>query len=199
VLTGCHDSSQVVDTLRDLAREQNTTVGYFYFDFTAPKELSATDILGSLLKEMINGMEIVPEEILRGLREHRNAFCGDILPLVDIVQMLQLMTSSRPRFICIDGLDECAGVQLSRLLESLKQILEKSPGTRIFMTGRPHICAEIEEHLPRLVASVLVDPSKDDIIRYIRARLAEDKTQDAMDECLEADILENTLGNISGM
>ena len=199
MLTGCHDSSQVVDTLRDLAREQNTTVGYFYFDFTAPKELSATDILGSLLKEMINGMEIVPEEILRGLREHRNAFCGDILPLVDIVQMLQLMTSSRPRFICIDGLDECAGVQLSRLLESLKQILEKSPGTRIFMTGRPHICAEIEEHLPRLVASVLVDPSKDDIIRYIRARLAEDKTQDAMDECLEADILENTLGNISGM
>jgi len=198
VLTGCHGSSLVVDTLRDLAREQNTTVGYFYFDFTAPKELSATGILGSLVKEMISGMEIVPEEIFRGLREHRYAFCGDIIPLVDIVQILQLITSSRPRFICIDGLDECAGVQLSRLLESLKQILERSPGTRIFMTGRPHVSAKIEEHLPGLVASVLVDPSEDDIIRCIRARLAKDKTHDAIDRFLEADIVKNTLGNISG-
>jgi len=199
VLTGCHDSSLVVDTLRDLATKQNTTVGYFYFDFRAPKELSAIGILGSLLKEMISGMEIVPEEIFRGLREHRDAFCEDIISLVDIVQMLQLITSLQPRFICIDGLDECAGVQLSRLLESLGEILEKSPGTRIFLTGMPHIRAEIEQHLPGRVACVSADPRKDDIVTYIRARLANNKTQDAMDECLEADILENTLGNISGM
>ena len=63
----------------------------------------------------------------------------------------------------------------------------------------PHIRAEIEQHLPGRVACVSADPRKDDIVTYIRARLANDKTQDAMDECLEADILENTLGNISGM
>ena len=33
-------------------------------------------------------------------------------------------------------------------------------------------------------------PSKDDIIRYLRVRLREDETPDAMDESLEADILE---------
>jgi len=199
VLTSCHDSSLVVDTLRDLATQQNTTIGYYYFDFRARKDLSAVDILGSLLKQMMSEMEIVPGGILRGLREQTDAIYADEPQLVNIVQMLQLITSSQPTFLCIDALGECGGVQRAKVLELLKQIVEKSPGTRIFVTGRSPIGAEIEEHLPGRVASVSADPRKDDIIRYIRSRLAKDKTQDAMDGCLEEDILEKTLGNISGM
>ena len=198
MLTSCHDSSLVVDRLCDLARGQNTTVGYFYFDFTARKELSAADILRSLLKQMINEMEIVPGEILKGLREQRRAD-GHETELVKIVQMLQLIASSQRTFLCIDALGECGGVQRAKVLESLKQILDKSPGTRILVTGGSSIGVEIEEHLSGRVASVSADPRKDDIITYIRARLAKDKTADAMDECLEADILEKTQGNISGM
>jgi len=148
---------------------------------------------------MMSEMEIVPEEILRGLREQRNSIYADESQLVNIVQMLQLITSSQPTFLCIDGLDECGGEQRAKVFESLRQIVEKSPGTRIFVTGRSPIGAEIEQHLPGRVVSVSADPRKDDIITYIRARLANDKTQDAMDECLESDILGNTLGNISGM
>ena len=199
MLTGSDNSSLVADRLRDQARGQNTTITYFYSDSEARKKLSAVDILGSLLKQMISEMETVPGEISKGLREQRNAIYGHEPQLVNIVQMLQLITSSQPTFLCIDGLDECGGVELAKVLESLRQILEKSPGTRILMTGRSPIGAEIEEHLPRRVASVSVDPRKDDIITYIRARLAKDKAQDAMDDCLEADILESTLGNISGM
>ena len=199
MLIGCYDSSLVVDTLRDLSMKQNTTVGYFYFDFSARKELSAVDILGSLLMQMMGEMEIVPDEILRGLEEQSNAIDEHEPQLVNIRQILQLITTSLPTFLCIDGLGECGGVQRAKVLESLKQILEKSPGTRIFMTGRSPSGAEIEEHLPGRVVSVPADPRKDDIITYIRSRLSKDKTQDAMDECLEEDILENTLGNISGM
>jgi len=194
VLTGSHYSSLVVDRLRDQAREPNTAVTCFYFDFTV--ETSATDILGSLLKQMISGMEIVPEEISRCLREQISSHCGPLQQLVEIMQLLHLITSSQPTFICIDGLDECAGVQLARVLESLKQILDKSPRTRIFLTGRPHIRAEIEGNLSGRVASVSVGPSKDDFITYIRARLANDKSPNSMDECLKEDIL-NTLGNTS--
>jgi len=196
VLTGCHDSSLVVDRLRDPAREPNNTVTCFYLDFTA--ETSATDILGSLLRQMISGMEIVPDEISRGLREQINSLCGPVLQLVEIMQMLDLITSSQPTFIFIDSLDECAVVQLARVLESLKQILDKSPRTRIFLTGRPHIRAEIEGHLSGRVASVFVDPSKDDFITYLRGRLVNDKYPDSTDECLKADILD-TLGNKSEM
>ena len=67
------------------------------------------------------------------------------------------------------------------------------------MTGRPHIRAEIEKRLAGRVISVPVGASKDDIITYLRARLGEDETPDAMDESLEADILTKIPEHISEM
>ena len=86
-----------------------------------------------------------------------------------------------------------------KILDSLKQIHEKSPETRIFITGRPHIRAEVETCLTERVISLSVCPSKGDIIRYLGVRLKEDETPDAMDESLEADILRKIPENISEM
>ena len=47
--------------------------------------------------------------------------------------------------------------------------------------------------------SVSVSPSRNDIIEYLRARLDEDETPDAMDASLEADILEKIPQNMSEM
>ena len=199
MLTRCHDSSLVVDRLRDQARGKNTVVTSFYFDFAVRKELTATAILGSMLKQMIDGMEVIPGDISRSLKEHLSTTLKDEPQLVDIVKILQLIISLQPTFMCIDGLDECVGAQRVMVLDSLQQILKGSPGTRIFVTGRPRIRAEIEEGLAGLVIGVSVCPSKDDIITYLRARLAEDETPDAIDEGLEADILKNIPENISGM
>ena len=147
-------------------------------------------MLGSLLKQMVGGMERIPEEISRAFQQQKTTIGGCRPQLVDIVNMLQLITSSRRTFMCIDALDECAGVQRVRLFDSLKQILEKSPGTRIFATGRPHIRAEIERRLSGHVKSVSISPSGKDVTRYLRIKLHEDETPDAMDDSLEADILE---------
>ena len=190
MLTSRDNSSLVVDRLCDQAKEQKIAVTCFYFDFAAQKEQCAINMLGSLVKQMVSGMEGVPEEISRAFHEQRTAI-GERGPrLPDIVRMLQAITSSQPTFICIDALDECAEVQRVKLLGSLEQILEKSPGTRIFATGGPHIRAEIEKRLAGRVISFSVSPTRGDITAYIRARLDEDETPDAMDESLEADILE---------
>ena len=61
----------------------------------------------------------------------------------------------------------------------------------------PHIRAEVEKRLAGRVASVPVAPTRGDIITYIRVRLGEDETPDAMNESLEADILAKILENIS--
>ena len=199
MLTSCDDSSLVVDRLRDQAKGQNTVVTSFYFDFAVRKELTAIAMLGSMLKQMIDGMEVIPGDISRGLKEQLSAIYGYEPQLVDIVKIIQLIASSQPTFMCIDGLDECVGAHRIRILDSLKQILDKSPGTRIFMTGRPEIRAEIEERLTGRVISLPVSPNKDDIATYLRARLAEDEIPDAMDESLESDILEKIPENVSGM
>ena len=199
MLTSYNNSSLVVDRLRDQVRGQNTAVTSFYFDFAVRKELSATSVLGSMLKQMIDTMDIVPEDISRGLRKQMNTIYGHQGQLVCIVKILQLITSSQPAFMCIDGLDECVGAQRVKILDSLEQILEKAPRTRIFLTGRPQIRDEIEERLAGRVIGVSICPNKGDIITYLRARLAEDRTPDAMDESLEADILETIPENPSGM
>jgi len=199
VLTSRDASSLVVDNLCDQAREQDAIITCFYFDFAARKEQSATSMMGSLLKQIISGMETIPEEISRTFQEQKRAIGGRGPRLPDIVKMLQVITSPLRTFICIDALDECAVVHRVKILNSLQQILEKSPHTRIFITGRHHVRAEIEKRLARRVISVSVGPSKDDIIGYLRVKLDEDETPEAMDESLESDILEKIPQNMSEM
>jgi len=199
VLISRDTSSLVVYRLCEQARGQNIAITCFYFDFAARKEQSATSMLGSLLKQIVKGMERVPDEISRAFQDQKKAIGGCGPQLADIVKMLQAITSLQPTFVCIDALDECAGVQQFRVLDSLKQVLEKSPSTRIFVTGRPHIRPEIENRLAERAISLYVGPSKGDITTYLRARLSEDETPDAMDESLEADILEKIPENISEM
>ena len=199
MLTSGNFSSVVVDWLSNRTRGQDTAVTCFYFDFAARKEQTATSMLGSLLKQMVSGTGRIPEDIWRALREQREAVSGRRPELDDIVKMLQLVTSSQRTFMIIDALDECTAVQRFRLFDSVKEILEKSPAARIFVTGRPHIRTEIETRLAGRVASVSVGPARDDIIRFLRVRLSEDETPDAMDESLEADILEKIPENISEM
>ena len=156
-------------------------------------------MLGSLLKQMVSGTGRIPEDIWRALREQRETVSGRRPQLGDIVKMLQLITSSQRTFMVIDALDECTAVQRFRLFDSLKEILEKSPSVRIFVTGRPHICPEIKSRLAGRVTSISLGPTRGDIIRFLHVRLSEDETPDAMDENLEAEILERIPGTISDM
>ena len=199
MLTNRDGSSLVVDRLCDVARGQNAGISCFYFDFAARKEQSAATMLGSLVKQMVSGMEAIPEEISRVFQEQKNTLGGSRPQLVDLVKMLQVIASSRPTFICIDALDECTGGERFRILDSLKEIIEESWGARIFVTGRPHVRAEIESRLAGKVTSVSLTPTRGDVTRYLRVRLGYDETPDAMDESLKADILEKIPENISEM
>ena len=193
------DSSLVVDRLCDQARGQNTAVTCFYFDFAARKEQSAANMLGSLVKQMVSGMERIPDEISTAFQEQKRFIGGCGPQLTDLVKMLQLITSSQPTFMCIDALDECVGVQRVKVLDSLKQILGRSSGTRIFVTGRPHIRAEMEKSFAGRMGNLSVCTTKGDITEYLRVRLGEDVMPDAMSASLEAEILERIPENISEM
>jgi len=160
VLTCCGVSSLVVDWLCDQAGGQITAVACFYFDFAARKEQSGANMLGSLLKQVVGGMEEIPDEISQAFQEQKKVIGGRGPRLPDIVKMLQTITSSLRTFVCIDALDECATAHRIKLLNSLQQILEKSPGTRIFMIGRPHVRAEIEKRLTGRVTSMSVGPAE---------------------------------------
>jgi len=156
-------------------------------------------MLGSLLKQVVSGMGEVPGEIAQAYEDHKKVIDGRGLQLADIVRMLQTTVSEKPTFICIDALDECIARYRIKLLDSLNQILRRSPGTRLFITGRPHIRAEVGNRLSGRVATLRITPPRDDIISYLRSRLDEDTTPDAMDSGLKADILRKIPDDISEM
>ena len=199
MLTSHDNSSLVMDTLCDQARERGTAVTCFYFDFRARKELSVTNALGSLLEQIVGGLENIPGEISQAPQEQKTAIGGRGPQPPFIVKMLQTVTSSRRTFVRTDALDECVAAHRVKLPNPPNQTPEKSPATRIFVTGRPHIRGEIEGRLAGRVISVSISPAKGDIITYLRARLGEDETPEAMDENLEAEILEKIPEQISEM
>jgi len=192
-------SSLVIDTLGDLARERNAAVVCFYFDFAAQKGQSPVSVLGSLLKQVVFGLEEIPPKIAKAFRDGKNTTGGRRLGLGEIVEMLQDISSPRPTFICIDAVDECMSEYRVELLDSLKQLLRKSPSIRIFLAGRSQILDEVEKYLSGRVMVVSIVPTKDDIVRFLQGKLGKDSTPDAMDKNLEADIIKNIPESVSAM
>jgi len=201
VLISCGVSSLVIDSLCDRARQQNAAVACFYFDFAAQNEQSSESVLGALLKQVVRGLEEVPGEIARAYEGQEKVIGGRGLQLADIVKMLQITSSRKRTFVCMDGLDECVPGNRAKLLDSLSKILQESPGTRVFVTGRPQIRPELRRRLAGKVTSLSISPKRDDIIGYIHARLAEDKVTDPniMDSSLRKDILRKIPEDISEM
>lgn len=189
LLTSRNISSLVVDTLCDRARGRNAAVACFYFDYAAQKEQSPTTILGSLLKQVVGGWKRIPQEIVEAFEDQKKVIGGRGLRLHEIVEMLEIASSSQRTFICVDALDECVAAHRVKVLRSLNLILQRSPRTRIFLTGRAHIMGEIERGLAGRVVILSISPKEGDIITYLRARLDEDRNPDAMDAYLEADII----------
>ena len=174
MLTRCDASALVMDRLGDWAGGHGVTVAGFYFDYAAQKEQSPANILGAVLKQVMRGLGEIPEEIARAYEVQKQVIGGRVPQLADIVKMLQHTVSIKRKFICIDALDECVAGYRVKILASLDQILRSSPGTRMFVTGRPHVEAEVGNRLSRRGTAIRITPRRRDIINYLHSRLDED-------------------------
>ena len=94
VLTRYNVSSIVIENLCNQAKGRSVTVACFYFDFAAQNEQSPTIVLGSLLKQLVFGLEEIPEDVLEAYGDRRNAIGGQEPQISDILKMLQT-TSAR--------------------------------------------------------------------------------------------------------
>ena len=189
LLTDWDDSSLVIDRLCDDAVEEDTAVACFYFDFASRNQQSPVNMLGSLLRQLVSGLDGIPEAVVRGFRNQKKVIGGRGLQVSGILKMLQTITATKRTFICVDALDECVPEHRMVILESLSQIVQGSLDTRIFITGRSHVRSEVERKLGGAAASVLIEPTGDGMIRYLLEKLRNDTTPEMMSSALEANIL----------
>jgi len=77
-----------------------------------------------------------PDETGGTFRDYREVIDGRGLRPAETVKMLQTVTSLQPTFICFDAQDQYVEGHQPVILDSLQQIIERSPNTRIVLTGR---------------------------------------------------------------
>ena len=123
MLIGGDDSSLVIDKLCDEAVEGDPTVVCFYFDFAARNEQSPVNMFGSLLRQLINGQEGIPEVIAREFQKEKMSIGGRGLQVSGILKMFQTITATRRTIICVDALDECMPEYRIVVLDSLGHML----------------------------------------------------------------------------
>ena len=192
-------SSLVIDTLCDTFDGSSVAVACVYCDFHAHKSQSATGVVAALLKQLVAGVEPIPEEIRKAFERAKEKVDGRALRLSEICMMLiKSVSSLRRGFICIDALDEFPIKHRPELWDSLQNIVRKCPNIRLFITGRPHIREEVEKYFPGYPDLSSIKPTEEDIREYVTMRLRRDLESDAMDPELEADILTIIPEKISG-
>ena len=171
----------------------------FYCDFQGRKSQSATGVLAALLKQLVAGVEPIPKEVTEAFEQSKGKVDGRALQLPEIYTMLiKSISSLRRGFICIDALDEFPMKHRPELWDSLQYIVRKCPNIRLFITGRPHIRAEVKKYFPGYPDLSYIKPTREDIRGYVTMRLKKDPEPDAMDSELEADILTIIPDKISG-
>ena len=179
---------------------ENVAVACVYCDFHTHKEQSATGVLAALLKQLVAGLEPIPEEIKETFERAKRKVDGRALRLPEIRDMLVKSVSSLRRgFICIDALDEFPTKHRPELWGSLGYIIRHRPNIRLFITGRLHIRGEAMRPFPLNPHVIAIKLPEDDIRGYLTMRLEMDSDPDAMDIELEADILRIIPNKISGV
>ena len=116
---------------------------------------------------------------------------GRGLQVSGILKMFQAVAATRRTFICVDALDECVPEHRMVVLESLGQILQGSPNTSIFMTGRPYVRSEVERELGGAATFVFVRATEDGVLRFLQEKLRKDTVPNMMSSTLEEDIMKS--------
>ena len=197
-LTARNISSLVIDSLCDRAEEDNIAVAGLYCDFLSQQEQTTTNIIGALLKQLVSRGGIL-DHVREAFQKAKKEFGGRAPRLADLMGMLKIVIASLPQvFICLDALDECLPKYVPELLESLRDIVQESPRTRIFLTGRPHVREDVQRYFSAAVV-IPISPNPNDIRNYVEMRLDRDSEPEAMSNDLRVDIVRVILEKISNV
>ena len=191
-------SSLVIDWLCDQVGNRDIAVAGLYCDYLAQEQQSSTNMLGAILKQLLE-RDGIPESLRQAFHMEKRGFGGRALQLLGLVKILKTTIASLPEvFICVDGLDECLPKNRQELLDSLQKLVQASPTTRVFLSGRRHIWSEIRKVFTEAIM-IPVAPTIGDIEKYLKMRLERDITPGAMDDNLRAEIMRVIPRKISQM
>jgi len=194
-------SSLVIDTLSERVNGQNMAVLSFYCDYQGREDQTTVNMIGSLLRQVSLGAVGNGGEIRNAFEKSRQGG-GKGLRLTEMVQLFVKTISFIKRvYICVDAIDELLPEHRSEFLRALRQIIQEVPGTRLFLTGRPHIRRGLDKRLTKGAYIIHTAPDQGDIARFLSWKMDDDDDwdPDLMTENLRKDIMKAILEKASEM
>ena len=174
---------------------------FLYCDYQAQKDQSAVNLIGALLKQVAMRAPRIPSEIKSAFDEAKQEG-GEGLRLPDMVKLfVKVISSIGLVYLCVDAVDEILRHQRSAFLRALRQIIRDAPNVRLFLTGRPYVNGELDNHLTKGANVIQVMADQEDIVKYLSQKMDDDCCQDPdlMTEDLKNDIIKTMLGKASEM
>ena len=161
--------SVVVDYLDWSMKLEDIGLAYVYCNYKEQEEQTVTNLISSIVQQLVQRHDDVPEEIMSLYRHHIRRQTRPMLG-----EWSKLLQSEVNRFsnvfIVVDALDECPedGTRESFLTE-IKRVQKVQPSVRLFVTSRPSPTIEAEfETANRLE----IRASDADVQRYLEQRIA---------------------------
>ena len=169
-----------------------------YCDFSSLQEQSIINIMGAILKRL-EGRGGILDSLREAFQEGKLEFDGTGLRHVDLMGIFKAAIASFPQvFIYIDASDECLPKCLPEHFRSVRGIFLEAPSTRIFLTGRPQVCGDIQRYFTKVFV-IPINPNADDTRNYVEIRLDRDSKPGAMTSDLQAEVLRAILEKIADM
>jgi len=201
VLTNHKISSLVIDTLRKRTYGQNIAVLSLYCDYQTQKDQLVSNMIGGLLRQVALRAATIPSEIKSAFDESKHGG-GQGLRLPEMLKLfIKAIVSIDVVYLCVDAVDEVLRKYRSELLRAFRQIVQDAPNVRLFLTGRPHIRGELDNHLTKGAYNIHIVADQGDIARYVSQIIENDSDQDPdlMTEDLKNDIIKALSEKASGM
>jgi hypothetical protein len=186
----------VIDKLGEEVSAVRSKVGlaYIYCDYRDQKGQTIENILGSVLKQLLNLLPEIPEPVVE--RYEQEGAREKPLRSTDAIELIRIAcTQFGEVYICLDALDEVANLR-----ELLERLCEIPSSVKLFITERHHVQVTIQEYLKEDNV-ISITAQKKDIRLFIEHEIGgpNDLEPGAMDEKLRQDIFEKVLDSAEGL
>ncbi|KAK5999158.1 Vegetative incompatibility HET-E-1-like protein [Cladobotryum mycophilum] len=190
----------VVDHLTEVVANdysKSQLLAYFYCDFRNADAQTLRHIFGSLLSQLIAVTRACPDAVFTAYRDDRRA--QNTAPKLKMIRQCIVDICKEYRvFILLDGLDESN--HKIELADSLMDLLQDTPNTRVLVTSRSDV--ELEDILTdaeRINFSHHANEVAGDIQTYITNRLQTDRRLSALTKNIHKDVATSLNAKSGGM
>jgi Cdc6-like AAA superfamily ATPase len=176
--------------------DDSVGIAYVYCNFRRQYEQKPIDLLTSLLKQLIQGLPLIPQSIQTLYEHHQRKRTRPSIN--EIMQILQSVVRDYSKaFIIVDALDECQ-VSEGRRKQFLTELfnLQTKTVANLFATSRyiPEITREFDGS-----ASLEIRASNDDVQKYLNDRMSRLRPFVSRNVILQEEIKTEIIKAVEGM